>query len=42
MIENDTIKDVADLLEISAITVRSHVKQIYAKFGLDTGTRYLS
>lgn len=41
LLECATIQDVADQLEVGVATVRSHVKQIYAKLGVDTRARFV-
>lgn len=41
LLEHATIQDATEQLEIGSETVRSHVKQIYAKLGVDTRARFV-
>lgn len=41
LVECATIQEVADKLEVGVATARSHVKQIYAKLGVDTRARFV-
>lgn len=41
LLECACLQDVADQLKVGGATVRSHVKQIYAKLGVDTRARFV-
>ena len=41
LLECATLQDAADQLKVGEATVRSHVKQIYAKLGVDTRARFV-
>jgi DNA-binding CsgD family transcriptional regulator len=41
MLEHVSAKEVADVLEVSPHTVRTQIKKVYAKLGVDTRTRFV-
>lgn len=41
LVELSTAKEVADVLGVSPHTVRTQIKQVYAKLGVDTRTRFV-
>lgn len=41
LLECSSVQEVADYFNLSPHTVRTHLKQIYAKLGVDTRTRFV-
>lgn len=41
LVDHESVKKVADALGVSLATVRTHIKNIYGKLGVDTRTRFV-